>query len=112
MFPMLLAIAVTFVIGFVAVQLGSEGYKLRHDLLEVVGFTLIIGAGIAALTYALFVHLWFAAGYKAEIINREYGTTYTREEVFWASDVIDTVRELNRQRVEVNGDLMHLQEKE
>jgi hypothetical protein len=39
-------------------------------------------------------------------LNREYNTNYTREEVFWASDVIETIRELDRKRVELNGDIM------
>ena len=39
-------------------------------------------------------------------VNREYGTNYTREEIFFAADVIDTIREIDRKRVEVNGDLL------
>lgn len=49
---------------------------------------------------------WYAAGYKTQIINREYGTNYTREEVFYAKDVIDTIQEINRKRIEINGNLM------
>lgn len=44
---------------------------------------------------------WVGAGYRAEIINREYGTTYTRAEVYYASDVIETIRQLDRKRYEV-----------
>lgn len=43
---------------------------------------------------------WRGAKYKADIINREYDTNYTAEEVFWASDVIDTIQELKRSRAE------------
>lgn len=49
---------------------------------------------------------YFAAEHKANIINREYGTNYTPEEVFYASSVINTVREIDRKRIELNGDLM------
>lgn len=52
---------------------------------------------------------WFAASYQAQIINREYGTQYTQEEVFYASSVIDTIRMLDRKRIEVDGNLLHQQ---
>lgn len=48
---------------------------------------------------------WFAAEQKANIINREYGTAYTQKEIFYAEDVIDTIREIDRSRIEVNGSL-------
>ena len=56
--------------------------------------------------YALIAFDYLAAEHKANIINREYGSSYSQLEVFYASDVIDTVRELNRKRIEVNGDLI------
>ena len=60
--------------------------------------------GLTAYAFAGWSYM--AAEYKADIINREYGTNYTQREVYWASDVIDTVRELDRKRVELNGDLL------
>jgi hypothetical protein len=39
-------------------------------------------------------------------MNREYGTSYTQEEMFFAADVIDTVRQLDRKRIEINGDIV------
>lgn len=75
-------------------------------------FGVIIGicAGVAALVYSFVVWEWVASEYKAGIINREYGTQYTREEVFYGSSVIDTIRELDRRRYEVNGDLGETEE--
>jgi hypothetical protein len=63
------------------------------------GVFLLIGIGISSF-------YWVGAEYKARIINREYGTEYTREEVFYASDVIETIRELDRKRIELNGNIM------
>lgn len=59
----------------------------------------------ALVIYGIFFVSWIGAEYKANIINREYGTHYTRAEVFYASDVIDTIRELDRKRIELNVDL-------
>lgn len=46
-----------------------------------------------------------AAGYKTKILNREYGTDYTQQEIFYAGDVVETIKNLDRQRVEINGNL-------
>ena len=75
------------IIGFIAGLLGA--------LASLVG-------GVALMVMAFG---WNAAEHQARIINREYGTNYTQAEVFYASSVIDTVRELQRRRVEVNGDV-------
>lgn len=42
-----------------------------------------------------------AASVKAELINREYDTHYTQEEIFYAEDVVDTIREIQRSRIDV-----------
>ena len=70
------------------------------------GIMLATGTGVAGFGYAVLCWSWMAAEYKVEIINREYGTHYTQAELFWASDVINMVRELDRKRVEINGDIM------
>lgn len=59
-----------------------------------VGVVFCMGSGVS----------YHGAQYKADIINREYGTNYSQQEVFYASDVINIVRELDRKRYEVNGD--------
>jgi len=61
---------------------------------------------IGLLVYAAMAFSYLGAEYKANIINAEYGTNYTQEEVFYASSVIEVVRELDRKRLEVNGDLI------
>jgi energy-coupling factor transporter transmembrane protein EcfT len=67
----------------------------------------VAGLGFLGLIlYALLCYDYFAAEHKKNIINREYGTNYTQLEVFYASGVIDTVRELERKRVEIKGDLV------
>ena len=48
---------------------------------------------------------WRASEYKVKVINGQYNTNYTKEEVFYASDVIEEIRKLERKRIEVNGDL-------
>lgn len=62
--------------------------------------SLILGVFLSIQGYE-----WVASGYKAAIINKEYGTSYSREEILYASDVINTIRELNRSRSEIRLDI-------
>ena len=67
---------------------------------------LSLAAGVAAIVYVFAGWEWMASEHKMKIINREYKTAYTREEIFYASSVIDTIKEIERNRVEVNGNIM------
>ena len=61
---------------------------------------------IGLIIYGFLAYGYIAAEYQVAIINREYNTEYTQKEFFYASNVIETVRELDRKRIEVNGDLV------
>lgn len=102
----LVAIVVAALMAWLLLWKFSDGYSGGAFLSSLAGGFLALAAGFAAVAYAFVAWAWFASEYQANIINREYGTNYTREEIFWASRVIDTVRELDRKRVEVNGNVM------
>lgn len=65
-----------------------------------------IATSVTIICFCFTVWSWNASEYKARIVNREYGTEYTREEIFYGSDVIETIRELDRKRIEINGNIM------
>lgn len=46
---------------------------------------------LGLLVYASLGWEYFAAEHKAKLINEEYGTNYTQEEVFYASDIINII---------------------
>ena len=106
MYVIFAAIVLAGVLCAVLLWYSEEGYQGRHIFAGVTGVFGIALTGITMLVYAFAVWGWIASEHKAQIINREYGTHYTQAEVFYASDVIETVRELNRQRYEINGDLV------
>ena len=74
----------------------------------------IIGIGVASIALSLIglticsiqCIYYVSAGYKAALINKEYGTHYTQAEVFYGSDVIDKIQQIKRQRIEINGNLL------
>lgn len=92
--------------GYVLLWWSDHGCGLGRSLAGLLGVFAIIGTALGAAAYVALVWQWIGADYRASIINREYGTKYTREEVFYASDVIDTIRELDRKRIELNGDVV------
>ena len=106
MLMILIAILVSFTCAVMLLRIGDDGYSGWRFVAVIAGFIMLILTSIASFAFALAAYGWLAADAKADIINREYGTYYTQEEVFFASDVIDTIREIDRTRVEVNGDLM------
>jgi len=106
MIYILMAAVILLVASCVLLYYSSIGYGLIPMISAITG---VLGLGACAIIAILFVTYgfgWLAAEHKAKIINREYKANYTQAEVFYASDVIDTVRELDRKRYEVNGDLM------
>ena len=106
MILILIAIVVAVIASVVLFKYSGTGYKDRHIFAGVAGTLLGIASGFAAIFHAVMGYSWFAAEYKAGIINREYNTNYTQAEVFYASDVIETVRQLSRNRYEINGNLL------
>ena len=106
MILILVAIIAAVVMAAALLWYSGENYDGIGTMAGVLGVIMAIAAGFAAIAYAFAGWYWFSAEHKAQIINREYGTKYTQAEVFWASDVIDTVRQLDRKRIELNGDIM------
>jgi hypothetical protein len=103
MIYLLIGIIALAIIGPVLVALADDKDNILLFLLGMVSCVVSV-AGLI-ITVILSVS-WVGAQYKADIINREFGTEYTRMEVFYASDVIDQVRHLQRKRIELNGDIM------
>jgi len=94
-----------------AALLWYSGTCRRFDeFSEALGIILATESLIGLLFIATFGFQWAAAGHKAEMLNREFGTRYTQSEVFYAEDVIDEIRQIKRQRIEVNGDLLRGEE--
>ena len=101
-FGIIAAIVLTIVLAI----WGSKDYEWYNVIATITAVVLGIATGVTIISFCFTVWQWNAAEYKAKIVNREYGTEYTREEIFYASDVIETIRELDRKRVEINGNIM------
>lgn len=106
MIVILIAILAIATISGLLLWYGSNDYKGSHFVATIAGMLGCMGSLVGLALYGSLVLTWNGAGHKANIINREYRTNYTQAEVFYASNVIDIILELNRKRVEINGDLM------
>ena len=103
----MILIATICIIALVAVmvvfgRIYESEYSSFAGLVSVVS---CIAVFCMAIVFFRLAFDWFAAEQKANIINREYRTAYTQKEIFYAEDVIDTIREIDRSRIEVNGSL-------
>lgn len=102
-FTFISCVIVLTVLSFVMLTFADSTNSVAPALLGII-FGAV--AGCSAIVGIILVFDWKASEVKAGILNREYGTEYTQQEVFYASSVIDTIRELNRSCVEINGDLL------
>ena len=91
------------VVGTVILAMAGSLDSVICAILGIISVT--IGC-LGLIIYCVLVMDYIGAEHKSRIMNREYGTNYTQEEVFYASSVIDTVRELDRKRMEINGDIL------
>lgn len=106
MILILIAILATLVASFWAVRYGDRGYRTRHYAVLCAGVT---GYSLTIVLLAVYIAAaphWFAAKYKADIINNEFDTSYTQADIFWADSVINEIYQLKRRRIELNGDLL------
>ena len=78
----------------------------HNGLLEAVGCIGTIVGVVALFIVGCFGIPYVGSYYKAEIVNQKYATSYTAAQIFYASDVIDDIRELKRTRIEVNVNLV------
>lgn len=102
----LLAIVILCISSWGLIKWGADDeYGIARHMFGVIGggFGLFAAAACSVVYFGM-IYNWFAAEQKAKILSREYGVEYTQAEMFFASDVINTVRELDRRRIEINGD--------
>jgi hypothetical protein len=107
MFPILFLVALVVLVAltFWLYRANEDPYGAPNSmLLFFANMALGLFTAASSVAYVVLIYGWFAAEHKANIINREYGTQYTQAEIFYASDVVNIVKELNRTRIEVNGD--------
>jgi uncharacterized membrane protein len=46
---------------------------------------------------------YIGSSVKAELINTECGTNYTPKQIFFAEDIVEEIREVQRTRIEIQG---------
>ena len=95
------------------------GFSLLAFFVAVVGFVhyqskrheIHLSAALAALIlWVIFIGgiwmKWHTSGLNAQILNREFGTSYTQQELFWNSDTIQYIQGIKYKQIEINGDLL------
>ncbi len=93
MILLLIGLIALMILGWLVDDQGYGGRNMMAIFVYIISF-------VGLLIYCILIYSYVAAGYKVDIINREYGTSYTQEEVFYARGVIDTIREIQRDRID------------
>lgn len=87
--------------AIIAFRIAGSSYQRWFAIpMGIIGFVAVLIGVVALIVTAVVSFDWVASEHKAQILNREYGTHYTREDVFYASDVIDMIREIDRTRID------------
>lgn len=98
-----LIVGVVLFVGFLVLASEKMFMRLPRGWDSVsMGFGIVGSIVVGLLLIILIVCglCYNGAKYKADVINRAYDTSYTTNEIFWTGDVIDTVREIQRDRSE------------
>ncbi|MDA3854870.1 MAG: hypothetical protein PF569_01330 [Candidatus Woesearchaeota archaeon] len=99
----MLGIIIGTILCVIVMSLGIIMYI--NDDCSIVGMLLSTFGGIGVLIFTIFIGVygfeWKASEVKAKLVNKEYGTSYTKEEVFYAEDVIETIQEIKRTRLDI-----------
>ena len=82
--------------------LSEQGYDDLNTISGILAIILSVIAFVSMIIYIAQSFVWISAGYQKDIINKEFNKNYTQEDVYWAKDVIDEIRHLQRQRIEVD----------
>jgi len=105
MTALIIALAATVILTIVLFYFGHNNCEWYQPIAMITA-ALGVVAAIIMIGFLVFYSVnWTASRYKADILNREYHTSYSQAEIFYASDVIDTIDQLQRQRIEVSGNL-------
>ena len=94
------------VLAVILIFVGLFMMEHRSELIGCVGFLVSTFSSGIAIICLVFMPFYCGASIKADLVNKEFGTDYTAEQVFYAESIIDEIREVKRQRIEINGDLL------
>lgn len=103
-FMVLIFVLVFLIVVFVA--LAFVGWKLfddgRHDGVGLLAFFLSI---VGTVTFAIWLLIAtvqiIGAPTKAALLNQQFGTHYTADDIFWGSDIIGSVIQGQRNRIDL-----------
>jgi hypothetical protein len=85
------------ILAFVVIWIANN---VECDLIKSLCMGIIVASTLVDLLLIIsvlaFAYRWQAADAKAAIVNRKYDTNYTQTEIFYASDLIDIIHDINK----------------
>ena len=85
------------------------GYKFLRELEEWFGpvveflkFTVFLVCMLAVLSGLAFPFVYHSCKVEAQIVNTEFGTSYTAGDIFWAGETIENIVIGQKARIDLN----------
>lgn len=75
----------------------------KYSKTQLLGAMLGYVAGVLYIILTIFSYGYVKASVQAELINAQYGTEYTTNQIYFASDIIDEVSEAKRSRIDMRS---------
>jgi len=95
-----IAVAVGLVFLF---RWGDNGCDGIHALAQILSITFLVIQVIVLIAGICIGVSFIGSGTKAELLNKTYGTNYTAKEIFFAEDIIEEIKRVQRTRIEIEG---------
>jgi len=90
----LIGILLIILLSAIFIWYGSRYDDIINNIIELIGVSLGVLSIIPLFIFMIFIIDYQSAGYKAKIMNKELGTEYTQEEIFYAEDLIKNIRKI------------------
>ncbi len=104
MLYLIIGAVVLLVLSFVLLM-----YESNNDGIAILAIVVGVFSGVICFILCIIIAVggynWVASGHKMKIINKEFDKNYTQEQIFYAESVVDEIRQLDRKRIEVNGNI-------
>lgn len=75
----------------------------KYSLTELFGVMLGFISGVLFIILSINSYSYVKASVQAELINAQYGTAYTTDQIYFASDIIDEISEAKRSRIDMRS---------
>lgn len=77
----------------------DQSSSIRVETLTV--FIIILFIVISVVTIPILCSSWYRATISMKVINKEFNTNYSVEDIFWSENIIRDIQDLKQRKLEI-----------